>query len=363
MAGRSRHQLTIAVSNPRMRIHVYCQRQAQFELPIGGVDGEALAEEPDLTSYDRIVVFFSGGKDSVACVLRLMELGVRPERIELHHHLVDGQSSHLMDWPITRSYCQAFAQAFGLSLHLSWKEGGFEREMLRHDAATAPISWIDSSGTRHSTGGEGSLNTRQRFPQVAADLRVRWCSSYLKIDVGCRVLVGSPRFANSRTLVVTGERAQESSARARYRPFEPHRADNRNGRTARWIDHWRPVHALSGEEVWSIIERHRVNVHPAYHLGWGRTSCALCIFGSANQFASACVALPDQFKRVCDYERQFGVTIKRHVNLADYAAGGTPYAMDPQWLAVARSTQYQLPIVLEHWCPPAGAFAECIGPT
>ncbi|ABW32612.1 conserved hypothetical protein (plasmid) [Acaryochloris marina MBIC11017] len=31
---------------------------------------------PDLSTYDHILVAFSGGKDSICCLLRLLELGV-----------------------------------------------------------------------------------------------------------------------------------------------------------------------------------------------------------------------------------------------------------------------------------------------
>jgi tRNA(Ile)-lysidine synthase TilS/MesJ len=48
---------------------------------------------PDLNSYDVIVVAFSGGKDSIACVLHLLELGGPRERIELWHHDVDGREA------------------------------------------------------------------------------------------------------------------------------------------------------------------------------------------------------------------------------------------------------------------------------
>jgi hypothetical protein len=34
---------------------------------------------PDLRSYDTIIVAFSGGKDSVACLLFLIEVGVRSD--------------------------------------------------------------------------------------------------------------------------------------------------------------------------------------------------------------------------------------------------------------------------------------------
>ena len=73
----------------------------------------------DLRSYDRILVAVSGGKDSLACCLWLLERGVDPERIELHHHDVDGRSVHFMDWPCTCRYVEATARSLGLPLYLS----------------------------------------------------------------------------------------------------------------------------------------------------------------------------------------------------------------------------------------------------
>jgi hypothetical protein len=57
---------------------------------------------PDLSTYDRFVIAFSGGKDSIACFLHLLESGVQREKIELWHHDVDGrEGNHFMDWPCT----------------------------------------------------------------------------------------------------------------------------------------------------------------------------------------------------------------------------------------------------------------------
>ncbi|EGG79263.1 hypothetical protein SXCC_00041 [Gluconacetobacter sp. SXCC-1] len=49
---------------------------------------------PDLRGYDHIIVALSGGKDSVASLLAALELGARPESIELWHHDVDGGGVH-----------------------------------------------------------------------------------------------------------------------------------------------------------------------------------------------------------------------------------------------------------------------------
>ncbi len=212
----------------------------------------------DLSSYDAIIVALSGGKDSIACLCLLLDAGVDPDRIELWHHDVDGHGGSFMDWPSTLPYVQALAAAFSVPLYCSWRNGGFEAEMLREDRPTAPV-WFDTPYGMRSAGGQGRPGTRLRFPQVSADLSVRWCSSVLKIDVADVAIRGQDRFLGQRTLVVTGERAEESPSRARYAVLEPHRSDTRTGsRRRRYVDHWRPVHAFPEAQVWDLIARHRI---------------------------------------------------------------------------------------------------------
>lgn len=330
----------------------------------------ALAAEPagpdDLFGYDIYVAAFSGGKDSTACVLHLLEEGIPPGKIELWHHDVDGREGEgLMDWPCTPAYCRAFADAFDMDLYFSWKQGGFEREMLRENQRTAPICFETPGGeVRRAGGTNGKRSTRRMFPQVSADLSVRWCSAYLKIDVAAAALRNQERFRGRRTLFVTGERAEESAARKRYDTFGPHKADLRDGqRYRRHIDHWRPVHAWSEDDVWEITERWKVNPHPAYHLGFGRVSCMTCIFGSANQFATVGAIAPERFERVAQYEQEFGTTMKRDMALSQLAARGTPYKeARGRQVHIALSECYDEPIIVEDWQIPAGAYGESCGP-
>ena len=47
---------------------------------------EEVIEKPDLDSYDYVIVAMSGGKDSLAAVLDLIEAGVPLSKIEMWHH-------------------------------------------------------------------------------------------------------------------------------------------------------------------------------------------------------------------------------------------------------------------------------------
>lgn len=320
---------------------------------------------PDLSIYDKFIVFFSGGKDSQACALHLLDLGVPAEKIELHHHSIDGrEGSNLMDWAVTEDYCQAFADAFGMELYFSWKVGGFEGEMLRENALTAPTKVQDENRKLIQLGGlKGKPSTRRMFPQVTANLSQRWCSAYLKIDVGAKVMTAQERFKTGKYLVLTGERAEESSARAKYKEFEPYRADSRNGkRVKRYIDQWRAVHTWDEARVWEIIERYKVKPHPAYQLGFGRTSCMSCIFGNKDQWTSIQQIAPEAFEKIAGYEEEFGKTIHRSKSVRELAAEGTPYDMDPEIVKVAMSHKYNQTIITDDWVQPSGAFKECGGP-
>jgi 3'-phosphoadenosine 5'-phosphosulfate sulfotransferase (PAPS reductase)/FAD synthetase len=332
--------------------------------PVMSVAASANRSNPNLRDYDRIVVFFSGGKDSVACVLHLLELGVERSRIELHHHDVDGrEGSSLMDWPVTRSYVESAGAALGLQVYFSWKVGGFEREMLRQNCGTAPITFTRGDGSLVTMGGDRSKpNTRRKFPQVTSDLRIRWCSSALKVEVGDRLLNNDERFLEGKTLVVTGERAQESASRSRYATFEPHRRDNRNGRKRRWIDHWRPVHQWQESEVWAILERWRVFAHPAYWVGLGRASCMACIFGSSRQWATLRAHAPQNFERIAAYENEFGTTIHRTRSVNEQADAAHPYPEAAKWMPLAMSERFDRPFFMDRWELPPGAYGESCGP-
>ncbi|MBD3627630.1 phosphoadenosine phosphosulfate reductase family protein [Cyclobacterium sp.] len=344
-----------------------------------------------LLDYDHYIICFSGGKDCTAAFLHLIELGVPLEKMELWHHLIDGKDKCFMDWPVTEAYCRAFAKKFNVPIHFSWKEGGFKREMLRENDQTAPIFFETPDGKiGKSKPGNGKKTTRRKFPQVSADLKVRWCSAYLKIDVCTASICNQARFHHKKILVISGERGEESPCRARYKTHEPDRSDNRYkgtyqtsytatlsgkkkqitrtitlGKNDREVDRFRPVKDWKESEVWAIIKRHQIRVHPCYYLGWSRCSCQFCIFGNADQFASAAEIGRLIWQELVAFEKDFRHTMKRNATLTDFIKKGKPYkgVFDDELRQLSQSTEYPLPITVDPWVLPPGAFAEGSGPT
>ena len=132
-----------------------------------------------LADYDLIVVCFSGGKDSLAALLHVLDLadaaGVPRSKIEAWHHLVDGESRDgLFDWPITDSYCAPVCKALGVVYRRSWRVGGLEGELLKENARSAGVALENpvDGGLTVVGGTRGTVSTRRRWPAIPHDLRV-----------------------------------------------------------------------------------------------------------------------------------------------------------------------------------------------
>ncbi|MBE9053874.1 phosphoadenosine phosphosulfate reductase family protein [Nostocales cyanobacterium LEGE 11386] len=325
-----------------------------------------LQEQFDVHSYDHYIVAFSGGKDSLACLLHLLELGVPKSKIECWHHLVDGQSDLFFDYPITEDYCRKVCQYLEVPLYFSWREGGLEREMLRFDSPTAATWYETPQGLKTSGGNSNNASTRWRFPQIGGSMITRWCSSYSKISIGDAAIANQERFKGKRTLVLSGERREESASRAKYNEFEPHRTHTKS----RHVDHWRAVLDWDEAGVWSIIQRWNIRSHPSYELGFGRCSCIICIFASNDQLASVYQIAPQVIQKMADYEKQFdtywrsqgksGYKIHREYTVIERVAMGNPYPMKPEIIRLALSREYYESVVVPNgeWELPMGAFSK-----
>ena len=120
-------------------VRVLPELREQLGLALAPRDTYFSAPEIDPSEYDHIIIGMSGGKDSIAALLRLLDLGVDRDRLELWHHDVDGrEGSTLMDWPFMADYNRKIAEAFEIPLYFSWLEGGLEGELCKENAYSKP---------------------------------------------------------------------------------------------------------------------------------------------------------------------------------------------------------------------------------
>jgi len=143
-----------------------------------------LVDDVNPNEYDLIIVAFSGGKDSLACILNLLDLGIPKHKIELWHHLIDGVDGDFMDWKVTRSYVTTVARALGLPVYFSWREGGYLGEVLKENSMSKAILFETPTGVSRYEPTRANVATRRMFPMLSNDMNRRFCTSTLKIDVG-----------------------------------------------------------------------------------------------------------------------------------------------------------------------------------
>lgn len=316
-----------------------------------------------ITDYDVIIVSESGGKDSMACLFYLLDLGVPKEKIELWHQSVDGGGAdyvEFMDWPVTENYIHCVGQHFDIPVHFQWRAGGIHNELLRKDSLTGDVYYTtEDAEIIHLPTRNGKATTRHKWPAMSADLRVRWCSPYVKIDVFRRTLNNHPKYKDKKVLVVTGERREESSNRAKYAEAELHACNTKS----RLVHAWRPVIDWTEKQVWDLYEKYRFLPHPAYLLGWNRTSCFGCIFSTADLWAMMREIAPERFNRLAQMEKELNHTIDtKGISLNDKANLGSISRLPndarlSQWVDLALNRAFQKEdLIMAKWEIPAGAF-------
>lgn len=328
-----------------------------------------VSDEPDLASYSHILVQSSGGKDSLAALCALLDRGVDRRRLVLYHQCIDGEpdAEPFFDWPCTPRYVALIGEHFEIPVHWAWRQGGFRAELYRTDAVPQPVEFVNGPVHDIVPVKRAQPNTRRKFPALSADLSRRWCSSALKVDVARRVIAHDPTLQGtldrpSKILVISGERWEESPARARYAAFERHPTWSQR----RQVDWWRPVIGLTENEIWDIIRRYRLLPHPSYLLGYSRASCLACVFSGADHWAMLQKLAPDRFERVAQAEEELGFTIRQGVSVREQAEQGSLNRMPDDWEQYRRwafepetltSLDWEWP---DSWYP-AGAFRGYAG--
>lgn len=319
-------------------------------------DGEITPEEVyDFIIKEKatVIVAFSGGKDSVAIVLEMLDRGVPVEQMELWHHEVDGMGEDLFDWKSTPSYCRAFAKAFNIPILFSYRKGGIIREVFKDNETSQNVYFQNEEGGEFIeaiTGGKEA--TRKMFPAVAADLNARWCSAVAKIDVMKRAIANLPRLERAKLVIATGERRAESTKRSKYFNAEMYAANN----IYRKAIQFRPVIEMSDEQVWGLMEKYKVQAHPAYMIGWSRCSCQLCIFQQKNHWASVNEISPEKIERLKAIEKEIDFTFYNKKSISEMVEAGKSFLSlaDMYWIKQSIG-EFTAPIIVDKWKRPLGA--------
>ena len=353
-----------------------------------------LEELLPLEMYDLVIVLISGGKDSIACYYKLLELGVPKSKIEFWHHDIDGgHPSRTMDWRCTANYIRSFAEAEQIPLRVSWRKNGFFGELYRIGASEL-IEYVDPetgeiyqcppskkymecqklkvAAISEMENKLAEFGYRMKFPMKSGDLSRRWCSAYLKIMVADTVLRNMNSVAANLTktrmdiklLIVSGERRGESVGRSKYNEIEIHRT-NAVSKHHRTVHQWRPVIDYSERDIWEVLKRHKVNPHPCYRAGWNRCSCAMCIFSTPQLFAGIRELYPKEYALLCQDEKILGFTLDNHCDLETYIGSADSCVYHGDKEAIQSLLTGEFPVesvyVKDKWKYPVGAFHGAAG--
>jgi 3'-phosphoadenosine 5'-phosphosulfate sulfotransferase (PAPS reductase)/FAD synthetase len=201
----------------------------------------------------RVVASISGGKDSAAMSLFLIELGIDHDRV-----FMDTGWEH----PSTYEYI---------------------RGVLTN--TIGPITEI--SGARDMVE---LVRHKGMFP---GRLR-RFCTQELKVLPIQRYLSSM----DGEPINTVGIRAEESAARASMEEWEWSESFD--------CDVWRPIIRWAKEDVIDIHKRHALPPNPLYLKGASRVGCWPCIYARKNEIKLVADISPDRIDVIRQLEREIG---------------------------------------------------------
>lgn len=231
-----------------------------------------------ITKRALFVLNHSGGKDSQAMMIRLLDIIPKDQLLVVHASLGE------VEWPGALEHAQKQADAAGVPFIVARAVKTFF-EMVEHRFKVRPgpnsPSWPSASN--------------------------RQCTSDLKRGPIEREVRRYAKAHGFSTIVsCMGLRAQESAGRAKQPKFKRNERGSVAGRD--WYE-WLPIHDLSTVEVFATIRDAGQEPHPAYAAGNERLSCTFCIMGSARDIANGAKHRPELLARYVALEQKTGYTM------------------------------------------------------
>ncbi len=211
------------------------------------------------------VLSLSGGKDSLATHLALVEAGIE-------HRVVAADTGWEADKPGVASWLEYLAtieRICGITIDRVGKPGGMR----------------------------AAMDKRAGFPARMQ----RWCTRELKIEVLRAYHDAIEEEESTDTICVVGIRGQESRRRAKMPDFEFDEPGER-----KWGGYiWRPIMGWKIEDVLAIHHRHGVPVNPMYRLGFDRVGCNPCIYAKKRDIALTAQHFPERIDEIREREQRY----------------------------------------------------------
>lgn len=222
------------------------------------------------------VINHSGGKDSQAMMIRLLEILPRDQTLVVHASLGE------IEWHGALELAQQQAADAGVPFIVARAEKSFLDMVERRFASRPDVPSFPSASHRQCT------SDLKRGP-IEREVRRYLKARGLQLVVNC-----------------TGIRAAESAQRAKVEVFTRNTRNSVAGRD--WYE-WAPIHQLTTAEVFATIAGAGQTPHPAYAAGNQRLSCVFCIMGSKNDIYHGALARPELFARYVALEQRTGYTM------------------------------------------------------
>lgn len=234
------------------------------------------------------IVALSGGKDSVATLLKVLEAGWKPEVVFCD----TGWES-----PILYEYLKYLERELGIKI-----------KFLRSNKYANFIDMVIG---------------KKRFPSTMS----RFCTEELKVKPMIDYLLDEVK---GNFIVFQGIRAAESDKRSKMEPsctyfkyyLEPYGHD-KNGKpkyhkyrrkeVLEFVEQYahdvqRPVFHLSANEVFDIHDQYGIKPNPLYKENFGRVGCFPCIQANLFEVWNIFLRFPKRIQEIIEWENELGTT-------------------------------------------------------
>lgn len=228
----------------------------------------------------KVVVNFSGGKDSTVAILEVMK---RYPKDQIVLCFQDTGAEYVE----TRGYVEQIAGMLGLELViLEPKRDWYEQ--IRHD----------------------------KFFFTPA---LRKCTWRLKVDTFRSWFARNRSKWGNHIVVAYGLRAEESLSRSKLNPWRYN--DTRLSTKDCAVDLWLPSFYKRADEVKEQVRAEGLPLHPCYEFS-SRCNCWLCIFARYGEVRAYAEVHPELWEKACLLEDEIKCKWKEHFAISDLMKQG-----------------------------------------